>query len=255
MGSLTSDLWGPWRANSPRYGAYSKDITFVSHGESSEPSVETFDAGHPFNFGRSYPAYMNESLTSWGGNVILGDDGLYHLFAAAFGGAGPGPCPLGAWTTNSEVIHATASSPIGPFKMSDVALPSQHHNPHITRAPDGEYLLYTIGGWNSSGKACGYGSCKSCHKGHCGPVRCLPTTPFAPLGQNISLRRRERPKFLFDKSGRPTHMYNGANPGPASGSSKPNPGWVNDRPFTLVTEILPSDSGPESDTAFSQMIV
>ena len=56
-----------------------------------------------------------------------------------------GVCNLGAWSSNSEVIHATSSSPTGPFKMQDVALPPWHHNPQVMLHPDGHWLLYTIG--------------------------------------------------------------------------------------------------------------
>jgi len=253
--SVTADLWGKWEVRSPQYGAYSKDIDFAPHGTTSkrDPTV-SFPAGllgspsAPYKLGRSYAAYMNESLTSWGGNVIEDDDGLYHLYTSAMSEnihRSNKPCAIGSWTTNSLVIHAVATSPIGPFKMVDVALPTQHTNPHITRAADGEYLLYSIGGINCShaGQAgcgvCGYGVCRGCHKGHCGPVQCSAPSPFPPLGPgNVTLSRRERPKLLLDKTGKPTHLYNSADPGPALGPH-PNRGWT-DRPFTLVTEILES---------------
>ena len=82
-----------------------------------------------------------ESLSSWGGNVIEGSDGKFHLFAAAF----TSNCGLDQWTTNSEVIHAISSSPVGPFVFSDVALPTWHHNPQIIQDVSGEYLLFSIG--------------------------------------------------------------------------------------------------------------
>ena len=56
----------------------------------------------PFKFGRSYPAFANESLTSWGGNAVRGDDGQYHMYTsamsygrhlnAALSDLIPGPC-------------------------------------------------------------------------------------------------------------------------------------------------------------------
>merc|ERR1712176_942129 len=107
------------------------------------------------------------------------------------------------------------------------------------RAPDGDWLLYA--------QACcatnqyGPGPCQGCHKGQCGPAPCTPTTPFSPLPAGpITLTRRERPKMLFDKNGRPTHLYNSADPGPNLGVANPNKGWTNSRPFTMVTEVLPS---------------
>ena len=157
-----ANLYGRWTARSPQYGAYTKDIDLVRHGSprSREPWRPAPRAGlpaaAPFNLGRSWPAYMNESLTSWGGNALPDDNGTYHLFTSAMSSGRnhnsrgsdltPGPCGIGSWESDSLVIHAVASSPIGPFRLVDVALPSQHTNPQVVRAPDGEWLLYTLGG-------------------------------------------------------------------------------------------------------------
>jgi len=85
--------------------------------------------------------YYNTTLSSWGGSVIVDDNGLFHMFAAAM----TEECGLDQWTTNSEVIHATSSSPTGPFAMRDVALPVWHHNPQVIRDISGLYLLFSIG--------------------------------------------------------------------------------------------------------------
>ena len=37
----------------------------------------------PFDLGKSYAIYANASLTAWGGNAVLGDDSLYHLYTSA----------------------------------------------------------------------------------------------------------------------------------------------------------------------------
>ena len=55
-------------------------------------------------------AYHNSTEASWGGNVVL-VDGLYHLFVAQF----VNECPLAYWGTNSAIIRATSTSPLGPF--------------------------------------------------------------------------------------------------------------------------------------------
>lgn len=224
---------------------------------------------------------MNESLTSWGGNALPDDSGTYHLFTSAMSSGRnhnthasdltPGPCSIGSWESDSLVIHAVASSPLGPFRLADVALPSQHTNPQIVRAPDGEWLLYTLGGidctrcsntsYVSAPGGTGtfgprtlaydktYGCCNWCGYGACGGYRprgappsshCDKTTPFAPLEGQVTLSRRERPKLLLDSSGQPTHLYNAADAAVVRGAANPNKGWT-DRPFTIVTEILPSD--------------
>ena len=96
----------------------------------------------PYKFGRSFPAFAEENLTSWGGNAVKGDDGKYHMFTSvrrhdiiagiwvAFsrecqryrcgqamsngrdGNAAPsdlipGPCSVGSWERNSLVVCAT----------------------------------------------------------------------------------------------------------------------------------------------------
>jgi hypothetical protein len=56
----------------------------------------------PYTFGKSYPAFAYDNLSSWGGNAVEGDDGKYHMFTSAMsngrnGNAAlsdliPGPC-------------------------------------------------------------------------------------------------------------------------------------------------------------------
>ena len=291
--SADASLFGTWSARSPQYGAYSKDIDLVRHGSprSGEPPSSappppppgTAPAA-PFDLGRSWPAYLNESLTSWGGNALPDESGTYHLFTSAMSSGtnhnahasdlSPGPCGIGSWESDSLIIHAVSSSPLGPFKLADVALPSQHTNPQIARAPDGEWLLYTLGGINCTScknasyvsqpggtgvddRTLGYdkkhGCCSWCGYGACGGYRphgappsktCgQKTTPFAPLEGNVTLSRRERPKLLLDASGQPTHLYNAADATDIPGAANPNKGW-RDRPFTIVTEILPLTDQP-----------
>lgn len=232
----------------------------------------------------------NESLTSWGGNALPDENGTFHLFTSAMASGRnhnahvsdliPGPCGIGSWESDSLIIHAVSSSPLGPFKLSDVALPSQHTNPQIVRAPDGEWLLYTLGGMNctrctntsyespagGTGTGAGrrlqydktYGCCSWCGYGACGGYRprgappgksCgQRTTPFAPLQGRVTLSRRERPKLLLDESGAPTHLYNAADAADIPGAANPNRGWT-DRPFTIVTEILQAPAVKTDDNA------
>ena len=223
--STTANLFGAWVANSPSVGAgYTKHVNISTASAASAVPPRASATGHsdappgtkaPFQYGASRVLYRNDSMTTWGGNVVEDDTGAFHLFVAGFVGG----CGLGGWELNSQIIHAVGSHPAGPFNFSDVALPVWHHNPHTIRDPaTGTYLLYTVG--------CGYGACKGCHKGACGSVRCheKPLGP-PPHGATI-LSRRERPKLFLDKDGVPRYLYNGVQP---SG---------NDRVFTLVTPIL-----------------
>jgi len=83
----------------------------------------------------------------WCGAMVRGDDRKYHLFYSRW------PRKLGhnAWVTHSEIAHAVADSPFGPFRHSGVVLPPRGrqfwdglttHNPTILRAGDRYYLFY-----------------------------------------------------------------------------------------------------------------
>jgi hypothetical protein len=85
----------------------------------------------------------------WCGSPVQDDAGLWHLFYSRW------PRGLGhyAWVTNSEIAHATASSPLGPWRHHDVALPARGaqfwdglctHNPSIHKF-FGRYYLYYMG--------------------------------------------------------------------------------------------------------------
>ena len=94
-------------------------------------------------------AYRNDSLNSWGGALLhVPEDPRwpYHMFASAFVEG----CGLHAWETNSEIVHLVSDSMEKPFRLSEVALPPWHHGVGATRAPDGTFLLFTMGTTNAS---------------------------------------------------------------------------------------------------------
>lgn len=86
----------------------------------------------------------------WCGSPICGEDGRFHLFASRW----PGNLAFSPhWITNSEVVHAVADDPLGPFEFQDVALPPRGpefwdgrmtHNPTI-HFHDGNYHLFYTG--------------------------------------------------------------------------------------------------------------
>lgn len=63
-----------------------------------------------------YPG-ASPNASTWGGNAIL-FGGLYHLFVAEMVNS----CTLAQWGTNSRCIHATSSTPEGPYTRVDVAV-------------------------------------------------------------------------------------------------------------------------------------
>lgn len=78
----------------------------------------------------------------WGGNILRGNDGFYHLFVCGW----PESSPKGhAEWPHSTVYHATASKPTGPFSVVDTIGPG--HNPEAFRLEDGRYVLYVIGAY------------------------------------------------------------------------------------------------------------
>lgn len=92
----------------------------------------------------------------WCGTMIRDDQGKCHLFYSRW------PRELGhyAWVTHSEVAHAVADNPLGPYKFVDVALPARGkeywdglctHNPTVMKF-GGKYYLYYMGN-TGDGKA------------------------------------------------------------------------------------------------------
>lgn len=109
--------------------------------------TDTLDLGRmiqpadPSHFLRDPDAY------TWCNSIIKGPDGRYHLFFSRW------PKALGfyAWLTHSEVVHATADHPEGPYTHQALALPAGRgpghwdqysaHNPKIKQF-EGKYWLY-----------------------------------------------------------------------------------------------------------------
>lgn len=78
-------------------------------------------------------------ITSWGGSVIHGDDGLWHMYAAEIAGS----CGMNVWLSNSRVIHATSPDPATtPFTRTSVVADVFAHEPIAVRAPTGEYVVW-----------------------------------------------------------------------------------------------------------------
>jgi hypothetical protein len=92
------------------------------------------------------PGFRN--ATTWGGQAIRHDDGVYHMWAAQM----TNNCGIWAWMQNSIVFHATSTSPYGPYlpKGPAVALP-EAHEPIVARAPTGEYVMWFTSGDNGPG--------------------------------------------------------------------------------------------------------
>lgn len=106
--NLTSDVWGAETVR-PRY---------------ADNGIEDTD--------RSY----------WGGNIIKGDDGKYHLYVC--GWREDSPKGHHEWP-NSIVYHTVSEHPYGPFAIQDTV--GAGHNPEIFRTRQGKYVIYVIDGY------------------------------------------------------------------------------------------------------------
>lgn len=78
----------------------------------------------------------------WGGNILLADDGKYHLYVCGW----PEHSAKGhdEWP-NSIVYHTVSDNSIGPFKIVDTI--GKGHNPELFRAKNGKYVIYVIDGY------------------------------------------------------------------------------------------------------------
>ena len=80
------------------------------------------------------------NVSSWGGSVLRGDDGFFHLFVSEIQGG------MFYWGNESKCVHATSEHQEGPFTRSDVALTNECHGAVVLRDPnDGEWLLFHQG--------------------------------------------------------------------------------------------------------------
>lgn len=90
------------------------------------------------------PRYIDNGIEDrersyWGGNILKGTDGFYHLFVCGW----PESSPKGhAQWPRSIVYHTVSNNRIGPYKIKDTI--GAGHNPEIFQLNDGRYVLYCI---------------------------------------------------------------------------------------------------------------
>lgn len=97
------------------------------------------------------------NTSSWGGAVLKGSDGLYHMWAAEM----TEHCGIGTWNQNSRVIHATSKTAGGAYTRKDVTWEVFSHEPEVIAGPDGEYIMYFTADLRSE-----HGLCNCCRPGH-----------------------------------------------------------------------------------------
>jgi len=91
--------------------------------------------------------FKTEGFYNWGGSIIQGEDGKYHLFYSRW----PKESKFTGWLLFSEIAHATSDSPSGPWEYLETALEGRGkghwdaitaHNPKIKKFEDKYYLYY-----------------------------------------------------------------------------------------------------------------
>eukprot|EP00947_MAST-08B_sp_MAST-8B-sp1_P001928 g1928.t1 len=136
------------------------------------------------------------NTSSWGGAVLSGEDGLYHLWAAEM----TEHCGIGAWAQNSRVIHATSATPGGAYVRKDVVYEVFSHEPEVVRAPTGEYVMYFTAQLRSQ-----HGQCNCCGNsskcdGSTGPHDC--DNGGGDIDDADSSRNNNNKKKMKKKSGK-----------------------------------------------------
>lgn len=93
--------------------------------------------------------FKMEGYWIWCGSVIKVDS-VYHLFASRWPKSGPFP---EGYRTNSEIVRATSTSAVGPYKFEEVVIGQRDstfwdsnmaHNPTIHKIGD-DFVLFYIG--------------------------------------------------------------------------------------------------------------
>ncbi len=121
-------------------------ITFISCQTKKKTKVKKID--FQIELGKVSPksVFVNDSMSIWGGSLVKGEEGLYHMFYSVW------PKKMGwEWVNYSIISHAVSDSPFGPFEHKDDVFPdrgsefwdgSTTHNPTIHKFNDKYYLYY-----------------------------------------------------------------------------------------------------------------
>ena len=91
-----------------------------------------------------------QNVTTWGGAVLLGDDGQYHMWASEM----TNHCSLNSWADNSQVVHAISDRPAGIYTRQAIAIPNEAHEPNVVRGPHGEYVMFVCTETGGGGDNC-----------------------------------------------------------------------------------------------------
>ena len=161
------------------------------------------------------------NTSSWGGAVLKGHDGQYHMWAAEM----TEHCGIGTWQQNSRIIHATSTTPGGSYTRKDVTWEVFSHEPEVVPGPNGEFVMYFTADLRSD-----HGECNCCRPHH-GPCDGSTGTGDCP---------RQVHSNLSSASQRGSNSY-------MSWTTDPNGNW------STPVKLFPNYIG--SDTNFAPIIL
>lgn len=94
--------------------------------------------------------FYEAHASSWGGSLVQ-EGSVYHMFASRMVNG----CGLSEWTSNSAVVHLTASDAEGPYVLNSTVVPHFAHGPSVRRMQDGGFLMMHLGcGGGGSARNC-----------------------------------------------------------------------------------------------------
>jgi len=134
-------------------------LSFTASPVIAQESSETLDLGEMIKPLDEHNLFRDSLYYNWGGSILKGDDGTYHLFYSRW----KKKYSFKGWLTFSEIAHAVSDSPLGPWKYKETVLKGREldsltkegklenhswdaitaHNAKI-KYFDGKYYLYYI---------------------------------------------------------------------------------------------------------------
>ena len=92
--------------------------------------------------------YNPSHTDAWGASILKDDEGIYHMWVSII----DQNCDIQYWARNAKVIHATSSSPGGPFTYQSDAFPVMAHEIDVKRGPNNNWIAFLTAGVDANGK-------------------------------------------------------------------------------------------------------
>lgn len=136
---------------------------------------------------------------AWGAAVLKDEaTGLYHMWVSVI----DAHCDIEYWARNSKVVHATSSTPQGPYTAVGDAFPVMAHAVDVKRGPGGNWVAFLTAGVTAGGALgpSSYGAPCNCDPGTQQPIGgcfsenseeatvvCTASSPYGPWSNPVVL--------------------------------------------------------------------